>query len=283
MSEPVPRPTPRPTRRRVLCLLAGACLGLVPGVRPRGASAGRQWCRADPVVRINGHTAHVYVSAYLRNMNQARRLATGPTQIVVRVPAGIPVRHIASDDGYGFGYDFAFEESGEPGGGPAPVPIPVHVEVRVPMERGDVPIRARFVPTRPGLLARGEGQGTSNGWVAFDAPAGADPGATHGEEPPDEVPPDDAGGDPDGDGLDADQEADLGTDPGLADTDGDGLADGEEGGRVHGTDPLDPDSDDDGAWDGPEVAAGTDPLTADAAPGAGGPGPTDGAPAQQAA
>jgi hypothetical protein len=65
--------------------------------------------------------------------------------------------------------------------------------------------------------------------------------------------------DEDGDGLDAAQEAELNTDPALADTDEDGLTDGQEVNEV-GTAPLAPDSDGDGVLDGDEVAQGTDPL-----------------------
>ncbi len=64
--------------------------------------------------------------------------------------------------------------------------------------------------------------------------------------------------DGDGDGLTDPEEVLHGTDPGLADTDSDGLSDGDEV-NLHGTDPTDPDSDGDGANDGDEVAAGSDP------------------------
>lgn len=69
--------------------------------------------------------------------------------------------------------------------------------------------------------------------------------------------------DPDGDGLDNEAEETGGTDPNLADTDGDGLTDGQE--RADGTDPLDgssPGTDTASADDStessdiPEVAAG---------------------------
>ncbi|MBI2170356.1 MAG: hypothetical protein HYU28_12785, partial [Actinobacteria bacterium] len=74
---------------------------------------------------------------------------------------------------------------------------------------------------------------------------------------------DDAGDDPDGDGLINVDEQGLGTDPLRADSDGDGLSDGEEV-MIFGTDPRSADSDGDGLDDGEEVMTfGTDPLRAD--------------------
>lgn len=65
--------------------------------------------------------------------------------------------------------------------------------------------------------------------------------------------------DTDGDGLNdgAELNADPATMPTNPDTDGDGLSDGEE--ATLATDPTDPDSDDDGFSDGVEVANETDP------------------------
>ena len=52
-----------------------------------------------------------------------------------------------------------------------------------------------------------------------------------------------------------------GTDPLNADSDNDGLTDGEEAGAAGlGTDPLNPDTDGGGTPDGIEVATGTNPL-----------------------
>jgi len=69
-------------------------------------------------------------------------------------------------------------------------------------------------------------------------------------------------GDPDGDGLSSSDEKAIGTDPLVADTDSDGLSDGEEHLTTH-TDPLVADTDSDGLADGAELDAGTDPLVAD--------------------
>jgi outer membrane protein OmpA-like peptidoglycan-associated protein len=69
--------------------------------------------------------------------------------------------------------------------------------------------------------------------------------------------------DDDMDGLMSDVEKQLGTDPLKADTDGDGLNDGEEVNRYK-TDPLKTDTDSDGLNDGEEVLKyKTDPLKAD--------------------
>jgi Tol biopolymer transport system component len=59
-------------------------------------------------------------------------------------------------------------------------------------------------------------------------------------------------GDDDSDGLTNSEEGTLGTDPDLADTDGDGLLDGEEINQ-YGTDPLNPDTENDGLSDGDEI------------------------------
>ena len=68
--------------------------------------------------------------------------------------------------------------------------------------------------------------------------------------------------DSDGDGLTNIEEANLGTNMIVRDTDHDGLSDYDEA-RKYGTDPTKPDTDGDGVDDGVEVAIGSDPLVAE--------------------
>lgn len=68
--------------------------------------------------------------------------------------------------------------------------------------------------------------------------------------------------DNDQDGLSNYEEYVLGTDPLVADSDYDGLSDGDEE-NVYGTDPLNPDTDGDGLSDGDEIALGLNPLVSD--------------------
>jgi hypothetical protein len=81
---------------------------------------------------------------------------------------------------------------------------------------------------------------------------------------PEEIIIDPLSADTDGDGLtDGEEIGTYGTDPLIADTDGDGLTDGDEV-NTYGTDPLSADTDADGLTDGEEVSThGTDPLLAD--------------------
>jgi hypothetical protein len=90
--------------------------------------------------------------------------------------------------------------------------------------------------------------------------------AVNGSDPldPASVPPGEPTIDTDGDMLTDTQEAELGTNPDLADSDGDGLSDfaevGFEPGSATGTDPNLSDTDGDGVGDGDEITNGTDPL-----------------------
>ena len=74
--------------------------------------------------------------------------------------------------------------------------------------------------------------------------------------------------DSDHDGLSDEEEATYGTDPFKADTDSDGLTDGDEV-IYFNTDPTNPDTDGDRISDGQEVRVGTDPKDPNSFPSCG--------------
>jgi hypothetical protein len=122
----------------------------------------------------------------------------------------------------------------------------VEVGPAVPL-LGQVAQTAQSTPTSSSSVATPEARVIEVEGAGTSAPA-ASPEADTEE----------GGKDADGDGLNDRREAELGTDPSLADTDEDGLTDGAEA-REHRTNPLAADSDTDGVLDGDEVALGTDP------------------------
>ena len=153
-------------RRRALRLLAAIPAALLPAAAPRGAAARRTWCRVDPVVKVDGQTAHVWVAVRVKGMRQARALATGPTRVVLRVPPGVEARYLGGDNGFGFGYEVAVAEDGALAAGA------VEVAVYVPMRDGAVPIRAGFVARGRGPHGAAEAEGAANAWLTFRADAG---------------------------------------------------------------------------------------------------------------
>lgn len=110
------------------------------------------------------------------------------------------------------------------------------------------------------LVGDTDGGSVSDGSEDWNLDGEVDPGETDPNDPSDDVTVDDT----DGDGLSNDLEDQLGTDPNDADSDNDGLIDGEEPNPASDTDgdgainPLDPDSDNDGLIDGTEAGKDCD-------------------------
>jgi hypothetical protein len=149
----------RRTRRDAIRLLALGAVA-VPALRPRAARAIIGWCRRDPIVQIDGQTAHILLSSYL----EMDELATGPSEVTVTVPEGISARLLATDPGFAhFGYDVRFKES--PHLANTDRVLEVVIEVLSPALdglEGPLPVLVDFSPRGNGRLAPGQAQGLAN-------------------------------------------------------------------------------------------------------------------------
>ena len=157
------RPPPHP--HDAARWLALSPLALAAALTARGASASKQWCRVDPVVRIDGEVADIVLSSY-EEMEEA---ATGPARVVVTVPRGIEVEQLSEDEGFGgHGYDVSFEKFDDLKG--TEDALRVAVRVYAPATDGSLPVRVDFEPRRKGgRLGAGSAEGTANGWVRLVA------------------------------------------------------------------------------------------------------------------
>jgi hypothetical protein len=163
-TNPIPsRPSPGrrrtaldPSRRWALTVMT---ILLVLSTSTASASVG--WCRADPVIMVEGDIADIFVSAPL----DALLKVTGPTQIVVSTPAGVDAFLIASTLGFGRGEIVEFEQSRRlkvSDGG-----IELQIEVFVPATDDELPVLVEFVPRLLDILSPVSSQGTANDWISF--------------------------------------------------------------------------------------------------------------------
>ncbi len=143
----------RLTRRDAVRLLGLSALAAPAALSPRPAAAVRGWCKRDPVIRIDGKTARIWVSTKEDRLPDV----TGPTEVVVTVPERAKTEFVWADNGFGYGYDLRFEESrrlksGEQG-------TEVEVEVFVPARSDAVPIMVEFeAAAKRNVVARAKGR-----------------------------------------------------------------------------------------------------------------------------
>jgi hypothetical protein len=207
-----------------------------------------------PTDQSSGATGEADLQSLLRIELDVPLLATAldlslmPQHVAATAPAGgVECGAVAPTDTDGDGISDADEESGDLNDGYA----------NEPTDPDDADSDNDGLTDGEEILDGGTGTDpndpdTDNGGVTDGA---EDDNGTDPLDPTDDLP----GNDPDGDGLTNDEEAVLETDPDDADSDDDGLTDGQEVNTV-GTDPLDPDTDDGGVNDGAEVDNATDPV-----------------------
>ncbi|MBA2754892.1 MAG: hypothetical protein H0U40_10600 [Chloroflexia bacterium] len=92
------------TRRAVMAAIMAIVL-LLGGVRT--GSATLEWCRVDPVVTIDGITYNIILASPTAILESA----TGPTEVVITVPAGTSYALVSTDPGFGYGETVEFVEA----------------------------------------------------------------------------------------------------------------------------------------------------------------------------
>src|SRR5947209_7551337 len=131
--------------RHVLALWLGLSLVLLGSTTAAAGSsvsftAGKLWCRGDPVLKINGYVTDVALSSY----NSMRTAANGPARIIVTLPVGVSGGVYATDQGFGRGYDIRFNSSAALK--VTSTSIPIVVAVYAPASDPTLPLLVEVTP-----------------------------------------------------------------------------------------------------------------------------------------
>jgi hypothetical protein len=160
----MPHQAPAVTRRTALRLACGAALAAAAAGRLAApARAARTWCKTDPVVKIDGKIADIWLGSY----TDLHGAATGPAEIQVGVPVGVPTELLATDPGFGrLGYVVSFYQ--DPGLNKDKGNVQVRIAVFVPSSDGTLPLTVDFAPRSSGLAAA-SASGYVNAWVSLES------------------------------------------------------------------------------------------------------------------
>jgi hypothetical protein len=121
------------------------------------ASAGIVWCKTDPAVSINGQTVNIFVAS----TEEIYQQATGPTDVVVSVPVGVPAQLLWTDPGFGYGETVTIVESSRLHVTASGVQIMVSAYVPA---TGSLPVLVEIVPANAGVVIA-SAQGATNAQV----------------------------------------------------------------------------------------------------------------------
>ena len=136
----------------------------LPGAR--GASAGRAWCRVDPVVLIDGQLADIFLGSSVEMLVKA----SGPIKLRISIPEGSRGRVVLTDLGFGRGYDIAFVKTSALTRGDGRTPV--IVEAYAPARDGSLPVSVTFAPrtldsSLADILFGMSAEGSANEWITL--------------------------------------------------------------------------------------------------------------------
>jgi len=150
-------------RSMIGALVAFACLG---GHLTPHAEAARGWCKADPVIMVDGQLADVFVGSSLEMLLKAK----GPIKMEITIPSGSTGTVVLTDAGFLRGYSITFRHSS------SLIKTKSHTQVKVrvyaPATTSNLPVTVTFAPRSLGssltdILFGKSVTGTSNQWVSL--------------------------------------------------------------------------------------------------------------------
>jgi hypothetical protein len=153
----------RLSRRALLARAGGAALtaAIAQATLARRADAGIRWCQVDPLIRVGGKQARLY----LASTEEMLAKATSPVSVLFMVPYGVSYEVLESDNGFGFGYTVSWAVNG---GMQVGQYVPVQVGLVCPAWNSSIPVLVDWVPSDAGAGTRTV-EGRSNTWISFDA------------------------------------------------------------------------------------------------------------------
>lgn len=150
---------------RIRSLMTASCVSLLALLLlAMPALAGVTWCRADPIVELNGTEVQVWVAID----SQYEHLVSGPVEVTVFTPSRIDKRTTFLDAGFnGFGEEVNFRHRGRVSRDGS---FPVEIRVSIPVDswqlqrelgRSEIPIRVEVISGDGQLLdVEGDSHGT---------------------------------------------------------------------------------------------------------------------------
>lgn len=152
------------SRRTFTTLAAGAAGALIAGAGIESASAGRAWCRFDPVVMIDGQLADIFVGSTLTMLLKS----SGPIKMEITIPQESKGWVVLTDLGFGRGYDIDFIKSSELR--KSRRETEVIIDVYAPAKDSSLPVSVTFAPRSLGssltdILFGTSADGSANEWI----------------------------------------------------------------------------------------------------------------------
>jgi hypothetical protein len=151
------------TRRRALRLLGAAALAALPAASAGGdASASKGWCRSDPAFLVGDRVVDVVLGSDPAML----AAATGPIELVLAVPVGVPASLLAADAGFGYGYTIAIREAADLLATTEGAQL--RIAALAPATDDRLPVTIYFTSLdADGSLTQKEATGAANGWITL--------------------------------------------------------------------------------------------------------------------